>query len=97
MPTHVVSSADLTLHLTKPITAKELAGALTELASSCRYVELNHEPLVSVDFEQTEASCHIDMQFARVVGSSMVKVIVWYDNEWGYSNRALDVAALAVS
>lgn len=97
VPTHVVSSADLTLHLTKPITTKELLAALTELASSCRYVELNHEPLVSVDFEQTDASCHIDMQFARVVGSSMVKVIVWYDNEWGYSNRALDIAVLAVS
>ncbi len=97
VPTHVVSSADLTLSLAKSVTSNELTQALEELATSCRYVQLNREPLVSVDFEQTDASCHIDMQFARVVGRNMVKVVVWYDNEWGYSHRALDVAALAVS
>lgn len=97
VPTHVVSSADITVCLSKPITRKDLTQALEELAGSCRYVELNREPLVSVDFEQTDASCHVDMQFARVVSGNMAKVVVWYDNEWGYSNRALDVAALAVS
>lgn len=97
VPTHVVSSADLTLNLGRPVTSNELLQALEDLAATCRYVQLNREPLVSVDFEQTEASCHIDIQFARVVGRNMAKVVVWYDNEWGYSSRALDVAALAIS
>lgn len=97
VPTHVVSSADITLCLKKTLTSDELTESLHQLASSCRYVELNREPLISVDYEQTEASCHIDVQFARVVGKNMAKIVVWYDNEWGYSNRALDVATLALS
>lgn len=96
VPTHVVSSADLSLVFEKEITAASLQAALEDLARSTRVVELNREPLVSVDFEQTDASCLVDMQFARVVGKHMAKVVVWYDNEWGYSSRALEVARLAL-
>lgn len=96
VPTHVVSSADLNLVFEKEITSASLHAALEDLARSTPVVELNREPLVSVDFEQTDASCLVDMQFARVAGNHMAKVVVWYDNEWGYSNRALDVARLVL-
>lgn len=97
VPTHVVSSADLSLVFEKEISIEKLRVSLEDLARTVDVVKLNHEPLISVDFEKTDASCTIDMQFLRVVGKKMAKVVVWYDNEWGYSNRAIDVAILALN
>jgi glyceraldehyde 3-phosphate dehydrogenase len=49
------------------------------------------EPLVSVDFNGNPASSVIDAMSTNVLGGNMVKVLAWYDNEWGYSNRVVDL------
>lgn len=97
VPTHVVSSADMSFYLETDVTLERVMTELESLAEKCPYVHMNRDPLISVDFEQTDASCLVDMQFTRVVGRRMLKIILWYDNEWGYSNRALDVALLSLS
>jgi glyceraldehyde-3-phosphate dehydrogenase (NADP+) (phosphorylating) len=54
-------------------------------------------PLVSCDFKQTDVSVTIDSALTMVMGDDMVKVIAWYDNEWGYSQRVLDLAELCAT
>lgn len=95
-PTHVVSSADMSINISKNVSIEQVRESLESLSKSSNYVDINYEQLVSVDFEQTEASCTIDMQFTRLVQGKMIKIMLWYDNEWGYSNRALDVAELSI-
>jgi len=55
------------------------------------------EPLVSVDFRCTDVSVSIDSSLTMVMGDDMVKIVAWYDNEWGYSQRVVDLAELAAS
>ena len=55
------------------------------------YVE---EPLVSIDFKGNPASSSVDAQFCQAIGGDMVKVVTWYDNEWGYSCRTADLAKI---
>ena len=50
------------------------------------------EPLVSIDYKGDPHSSSVDLQFTQVLGGNMVKVVTWYDNEWGYSNRTADLA-----
>jgi glyceraldehyde 3-phosphate dehydrogenase len=58
------------------------------------YVE---EPLVSIDFKGNPASSSIDAEFCQALGGNMVKVVTWYDNEWGYSCRTADLANIMAS
>ena len=55
-------------------------------------IEINHEKLVSVDFNHNSASAIVDTSLTNVVGSNMGKISAWYDNEWGFSNRMCDIA-----
>ena len=55
------------------------------------------EPLVSVDFKQDERSSIIDALSTMVIEGNMVKVVSWYDNEWGYSNRVVDVIQMVIN
>lgn len=55
-------------------------------------LDVETEPLVSVDFNTNPNSAVIDAQSTMVMGDNKVKVIAWYDNEWGYSNRVVEVA-----
>lgn len=91
IPTRVVASSDLTLNLGSSITQKELEQFLQDKCEKSAYVRANYESLVSVDYEQEEASAVLDLQWIKAIGNT-AKVIVWYDNEWGYSSRALDLA-----
>jgi glyceraldehyde 3-phosphate dehydrogenase len=52
------------------------------------------EPLVSVDFTGNPHSSIVDADLTMVIGEKLVKVVAWYDNEWGYSNRVVDLAAM---
>ena len=96
IPTHVVTSSDITLKLDRAISAEELKTYLGDKIDSSRFVSSNFESLTSKDYEKLSASACVDMQWAKAKGD-MVKLVVWYDNEWGYSCRAIDLAKHAIS
>ena len=93
VPTPNVSVVDLSAHLSKPATVDEINGALKEAAEGhlkgiLAYCE---EPLVSIDFNGSVVSSIVDAPSTMVIGD-MAKVLSWYDNEFGYSNRMIDLA-----
>ena len=94
VPTPNVSVVDLTVELTKSATAEEINAAMKKASEGpmkgvLQYVD---EPLVSVDFNHDPASSCFDALSTKVIGGKMVKVLSWYDNEWGYSCRLVDLA-----
>lgn len=96
VPTPNVSIVDLVVRTDKKTTKDEVNAALKKaadgpLAGILGYTEL---PLVSSDFKQTDVSATIDGQLSMVMGEDMVKVVMWYDNEWGYSQRVIDLTAV---
>ncbi|KYZ75570.1 glyceraldehyde-3-phosphate dehydrogenase [Anaerosporomusa subterranea] len=93
VPTPNVSIVDLAVELEKPASAEEINAALKaaaegELKGVLAYTE---EPLVSRDFNGNPNSSIVDGLSTMVVDKSMAKVVSWYDNEWGYSNRVVDL------
>ena len=58
---------------------------------------LTHDPIVSTDIIQAEHSCIVDAQLTKVIGNNMVKMVGWYDNEWGYSVRCMDLIRYLVA
>jgi len=94
VPTPNVSVVDLTALLSKPATAEEInaaikAGAEGPLKGILAYSD---EPLVSIDFNHCPLSSIVDGKSTKVIGGNLVKILAWYDNEWGYSNRVVDLA-----
>jgi len=93
VPTPNVSLVDVVMDLEKETTAEEVNRALKDAANE----ELNgilafsEEPLVSVDFKQNPNSSIVDAEYTKVIGGNMLKVLSWYDNEWGYSCRVRDL------
>ena len=95
MPTPTVSLVDLTVVLEQKITLEEVNGALREASEKGALKGIlgySEEPLVSVDFKGDPRSSVVDAASTTVVGENMVKVLSWYDNEWGFSNRMVEVA-----
>ncbi len=94
VPTPDVSLVDLVASLPTDVTAEEVNEALRDAADSSLQGILAYtdKPLVSVDFTGHPASSIVDGQSTSVLGGTLVKVICWYDNEWGYSNRCTDLA-----
>lgn len=97
VPTVTVSVVDLTAELEKNVTAEEINAAFKAAASGDgwlgKVLDYTEEPLVSSDFIGYPASSTIDGLSTDVMGGNMVKVIAWYDNEWGYSMRLADLTA----
>jgi glyceraldehyde 3-phosphate dehydrogenase len=96
VPTPNVSVVDLVANLKKSTTAEEVnaklkAAAEGPLKGILGYTE---EELVSTDFMRDPRSSIVDAGMTRVMGGTMVKVLAWYDNEWGYSNRVVDLVKL---
>jgi len=96
VPTPNVSLVDVVFHLEKNTTKEELNSALknaseNELKGVLQYTE---EPLVSKDFNGNPHSSIVDGLSTNVIGGNMAKVLSWYDNEWGFSNRVLDLINL---
>ena len=91
IPTDIVASSDITLNLKQNTTEKEIKEFLTEKCNNSKYLSLNYESLVSLDYEKLEESAVLDMQWLKVLDNT-VKIVLWYDNEWGYSARVLDLA-----
>jgi glyceraldehyde 3-phosphate dehydrogenase len=88
VPTPNVSIVDAVMEVEKETTAPEVNQALQEAAN--RYLGYTDLPLVSIDYQGNPHSSVVDGQSTKVIGST-VKVLSWYDNEWGYSNRMLDL------
>ena len=88
VPTANVSMVDVVMEVEKETTTSEVNQALRESAN--RYLGYTDEPLVSIDFQGDPHSSFVDGSCTKVLGTS-VKIMSWYDNEWGYSNRMLDL------
>ena len=94
VPTPNVSVVDLVVFVEKATSAEEVNAALKKASQSgplAKYLGYEEEELVSVDFRGDERSSIVDAGLTRVVGGNCVKVISWYDNEWGYSCRVRDL------
>ncbi|MGH8758126.1 MAG: type I glyceraldehyde-3-phosphate dehydrogenase, partial [Burkholderiales bacterium] len=93
VPTINVSLVDLAFVAKRPTTVEEVNNAVKQAAESDLkgILEYNKEPLVSVDFNHNPASSVFDSTLTKVSDGTLVKVCSWYDNEWGFSNRMLDV------
>mgnify|MGYP003587575732 FL=1 len=88
VPTPTVSIVDVVMEVERETTVNEVNQALREAAN--RYLGYTDLPLVSIDFKGDNHSSTVDGKCTKVIGKS-VKVMSWYDNEWGYSNRMLDL------
>lgn len=93
VPTPTVSITDLVCELAKPATAEEINAAFKKAAEGELKGILGYsdEPLVSVDYRGDERSSIVDGLSTMVMDGNMAKVVSWYDNEWGYSNRLADL------
>ena len=93
VPTPNVSLVDLVVDLQKDVTAEEVNAAFQAASEGTMKGILNvtMEPLVSSDFNTTTVSSTIDGLTTMVMGTRKVKVLAWYDNEWGYSARVVDL------
>ena len=94
VPTPVVSLSDITAVLNANTTKEELAEVFNKAAAEPYYegiIGVTEEELVSSDFIGDPHSCIVDLPLLDVVGGNMVKVVAWYDNEWGYSNRLVEL------
>lgn len=95
VPTVCGSLSDFTFVLKKKVTVQQVNNALKRAAASSRYkgiLEVTTEPLVSSDIIGNPASSIVDLSLTQVVDGDLVKVVVWYDNEWGYANRLVELA-----
>ena len=98
VPTPNVSLVDLTFNTEKPVTAESINGAMKTAAEGPMKGILSYETgeLVSSDFKGNSHSSIFDAPLTKVVGDRMGKIISWYDNEWGYSCRVVDLIAFLV-
>jgi glyceraldehyde 3-phosphate dehydrogenase len=95
VPVSVVSLSDFTFILKKRVSVEQINEALKAAAKNPIWkgiLEVTEEELVSSDFIGNTASCIVDLPMTKVVDGDMVKVIAWYDNEWGYSHRLAEIA-----
>lgn len=96
VPTPVVSLSDFTFLTKKHTTVEEVNEVFKKAAAEPYYqgiLDVTDEPLVSSDFIGNSHSSIVDLGLTKVVGGNLVKVVAWYDNEWGYSNRLVEVVA----
>lgn len=93
VPTPTVSLVDFVAELSTEITKDEMIAAFEEAAAGRMQgvLGVSHEPLVSMDFKGDSRSSIIDVESCQVLGGNFIKVVSWYDNEWGYSCRVADL------
>jgi glyceraldehyde 3-phosphate dehydrogenase len=99
VPTPNVSIVDLNAIVEKKTTADEVNGALREQANGKMkgILVMSDDPLVSIDFRGNPNSSIVDTAYTHVMDGDFVKVLSWYDNEWGYSNRCVDLLTKLVT
>jgi glyceraldehyde 3-phosphate dehydrogenase len=96
VPTPTVSVVDFVATVEKDTTSDQLRRALKDAAEGPLkgIMGVDEEGLVSMDYKGDERSSIVDMEFTSALGGNMVKVVTWYDNEWGYSCRVTDLCKL---
>ncbi len=96
VPTPVVSLSDFVIITKRDVTVEEVNEVFKKAAKEPYYqgiLDVTEEELVSSDFIGNSHSCIVDLKLTAVVSGNMLKVVAWYDNEWGYSNRLVEVVA----
>lgn len=96
VPTSVVSLSDVTILFKRNVSVEEINETLKKAAKEPFYqgiLDVTEEPLVSSDYIGNSHSGIVDLLLTKVVAGNLAKVVVWYDNEWGYSNRLVEVVA----
>jgi glyceraldehyde 3-phosphate dehydrogenase len=96
VPTPVVSLSDVTVLLERDATVEDINAAFKKAAAEPYYkgiLGVSEEPLVSRDYIGNSHSGIVDLLLTKVVGGNLAKIMVWYDNEWGYSNRLVELVA----
>jgi glyceraldehyde 3-phosphate dehydrogenase len=96
VPTPVVSLSDFVIITKKPVTVEEVNAAFKKAAGEPYYqgiLAVTEEELVSSDFIGNSHSAIVDLKLTAVIDGTMLKVVAWYDNEWGYSNRLVEEVA----
>ena len=93
VPTPNVSLVDAVIEVERDTTSEEVNRALKDAANEelAGILSFCEEPLVSIDFKKNSNSSIVDAEYTKVVGGRLVKVLSWYDNEWGYSCRVRDL------
>jgi glyceraldehyde 3-phosphate dehydrogenase len=96
VPTQDGSIVDLTAELEREVTAEEINSAMKAAAEGDLkgILEYEEDPVVSVDIIGNPASSIFDSRSTMVIGGNFVKILSWYDNEWGYSNRCVELLSL---
>jgi len=94
VPTPTVSLVDFIAELERAATPDEINTAFKKEAAANEYIDYSDLPLVSVDYKGNPYSSVVDGQSTMVVGENLVRVVAWYDNEWAYSCRLIDLAAI---
>jgi glyceraldehyde 3-phosphate dehydrogenase len=99
VPTPTVSVVDFTADVARPTSAEEINDAFRSAAAGPLkgILGVSDEPLVSMDFKGDSRSAIVDAASTMVIGGTLVKVIAWYDNEWGYSCRIADLLSLVAA
>jgi glyceraldehyde 3-phosphate dehydrogenase len=99
VPTATVSIVDFVVELDQQVTTDQVNGAFRTAAEGSLkgILGYNEEPLVSTDFKGDERSSIVDAPLTNVIGGNLAKVVAWYDNEWGYSCRMVDLAKFLFS
>jgi glyceraldehyde 3-phosphate dehydrogenase len=96
VPTPVVSMSDFVILTKRPVTVEEVNEAFVKAAANPYYqgiLDVTEEELVSSDFIGNSHSAIVDLKLTAVIDGNMLKVVAWYDNEWGYSNRLVEEVA----
>lgn len=91
-PTQIVGSADITLLLKNKTTQDELINSFKNYSNNQKWdiINNNFEPLVSLDFKSSEFSANVDHRFTSLIQGNMLKLVLWYDNEWGYATKVAE-------
>jgi len=94
VPIPTVSLVDFVAVVEKTVTAETVNAAFKKAAEGSPYLAYSEEPLVSIDYQGNEYSSTLDAQSTMVISDNMVRVVGWYDNEWAYACRLIDLAAM---
>lgn len=99
VPTMNVSAIDLSIAVATDVDEAQVNSALKRVSAAdyCGVLGYTEEPLASCDFNHDRHSAIVDASQTRVAGGRLVKILIWFDNEWGYANRMLDVASHCVA
>ena len=91
-PTAIVGSADITLNLKTKTDKLSVIAMFEEIekTQTIKVIHNNMEPLVSLDFLKSDYSATVDHRWTDIINGSLLKMVLWYDNEWGYSSRVVD-------